>query len=88
MNKDDWSKQICEMHQIEPKLRVISMLHDKFEEFGKELEKLEFKEYTNKRARMGEQQEIETLINEEAFLLAQYLRNEKKVWALRIVNMD
>jgi len=31
------------------------------------------------RVRMGEQQEIETLINEEAFLLAQYLRNEKKV---------
>jgi hypothetical protein len=27
---------------------------------------------------MGEQQEIETLINEEAFLLGQYLRNEKK----------
>jgi len=37
---------------------------------------------------MGEQQEIETLINEEAFLLAQYLRNEKKVWTPRIVNMD
>ena len=48
MNKDDWSKQICELHMIEPKLRVISLLHDKFEEFGKELDKLEFGEYTKK----------------------------------------
>jgi CRISPR/Cas system-associated endonuclease Cas1 len=40
------------------------------------------------RVRMGEQQEIEAFINEEAFLLALYLRNEKKVWTPRIVNMD
>jgi hypothetical protein len=32
---------------------------------------------------MGEQQEIETLINEEALLFAKYLRNEKKDWLLR-----
>ena len=30
------------------------------------------------RVRMGEQQEIETLINEEALLLAMFLRNEKQ----------
>jgi hypothetical protein len=36
---------------------------------------------------MGEQQEIETLINEEAFLLAQYLRDEKQTWIPRIANL-
>lgn len=36
------------------------------------------------RVRMGEQQEIETLINEEALLLGMYLRNEKKEWLSRI----
>jgi hypothetical protein len=38
------------------------------------------------RIRRGEQQEIETLINEEALLFAQYLRNEKQTWIPRIVN--
>jgi hypothetical protein len=33
---------------------------------------------------MGEQQEIETLIDEEALLLAQYLRNEKETWKQRV----
>jgi len=33
---------------------------------------------------MGEQQEIETLISEEALLFAQYLRDEKEKWAPRI----
>jgi CRISPR-associated protein Cas1 len=37
------------------------------------------------RIRRGEQQEIETLINEEALLFAQYLRNEKPSWNPRIV---
>ena len=32
------------------------------------------------RVRMGEQQEIETLINEEALLLAMFLRAERKIW--------
>jgi CRISPR-associated protein Cas1 len=35
------------------------------------------------RIRMGNQQEIETLINEEALLLARYLRNEEKNWKPR-----
>jgi hypothetical protein len=37
------------------------------------------------RIRMGKKQEIETLINEEALLLAMYLRDEKKEWIPRIV---
>jgi hypothetical protein len=37
---------------------------------------------------MGEKQEIETLINEEALLLGMYLRNEKKEWIPRIAVLD
>jgi len=33
---------------------------------------------------MGDKQELETLINEEALLLAMYLRNEKEDWQPRI----
>ena len=40
------------------------------------------------RIRMGEQQEIETLISEEAFLFAAYLRNEKNSWIPRIVKLN
>jgi CRISPR-associated protein Cas1 len=40
-----------------------------------------------RRVRMGEQQEIETLINEEAYLFAQYLRNEKEAWIPRIASL-
>jgi len=37
------------------------------------------------RIRKGKKQEIETLINEEAYLFAEYLRNEKPSWNPRIV---
>ena len=40
------------------------------------------------RVRHGEKQEIESLITEEAFLLAKYLRNERKSWNPRIVNLQ
>jgi CRISPR-associated protein Cas1 len=40
------------------------------------------------RMRHGKRQTIETLINEEALLLAQYLRDEHETWTPRIVNMD
>jgi hypothetical protein len=33
--------------------------------------------------KVGEKQTTETLINEEALLLAKYLRNEKKAWIPR-----
>lgn len=35
----------------------------------------------------GEKQEFETLINEEALLFAQYLRNEKQTWKPRIAEL-
>ena len=37
------------------------------------------------RIRTGKQQEIETLINEEAYLLAKYIRGERENWKPRIV---
>jgi hypothetical protein len=37
---------------------------------------------------MGDRQEIETLIGEEAFLFAAYLRNEKYSWVPRIVKLN
>lgn len=40
------------------------------------------------RIRRGQKQEIETLINEEALLLAQYLRNEEKTWVPRTAKPD
>ena len=37
---------------------------------------------------MGYTQEIETLISEEALLLATYLRNERIEWNPRIIVLD
>ena len=37
---------------------------------------------------MGDQQEIETLINEEAFLLARYIREEKASWIPRVTELE
>jgi CRISPR-associated protein Cas1 len=38
------------------------------------------------RIKVGSRQTIDTLISEEALLLAKYLRNEKKEWVPRIIN--
>jgi CRISPR-associated protein Cas1 len=40
------------------------------------------------RIKRGRRQEIETLINEEALLLASYLRGEKRAWTPRMVKVD
>jgi len=40
------------------------------------------------RINVGKKQSIETLINEEALLLAKFLRNERKKWKPRLVNVD
>jgi len=37
---------------------------------------------------MGEQQEIETLINEEALLFSKYLRDETQIWNPRIARLQ
>ena len=39
------------------------------------------------RVRRGKTQEIESLINEEAFLFAKYLRGERQTWVPRIVDL-
>lgn len=40
------------------------------------------------RIRMGKRQEIETMINEEALLLAKYLRSEIIGWQPRVVDLN
>jgi CRISPR-associated protein Cas1 len=40
------------------------------------------------RIKRGRKQEIETLISEEALLLAEYLRNEKEIWKPRVASLD
>jgi len=39
------------------------------------------------RMRRGKHQEFETLISEEAFLFAKYLRNERQTWVPRIASL-
>jgi len=56
-------------------------------EFTKRIEALFLSKVQVPRIRMGRQQELETLINEECLLLAQYLRNEKPTWNPRIVEL-
>ena len=37
------------------------------------------------RIKVGKKQTVETLINEEVFLFAKYLRNKRRTWIPRIV---
>jgi hypothetical protein len=39
------------------------------------------------RIKHGKRQEIESLLNEEALLLARYLRSEKNEWTLRLPSL-
>jgi len=39
------------------------------------------------RIRHGSKQTLDTLINEEAYLLAKFLRNEKEMWIPRLVSI-
>jgi len=38
------------------------------------------------RIRHGSKQTLDTLINEEAYILARYLRNEKQTWIPRVIS--
>jgi len=40
------------------------------------------------RIKVGKRQTIETLINEEALLLAKYLRDERETWNPRILFLE
>jgi len=40
------------------------------------------------RIKQGSRQSLDTLINEEAYLLAQYLRNEKQPWVPRLATLS
>jgi CRISPR/Cas system-associated endonuclease Cas1 len=55
--------------------------------FMKSLEGYFLKTVNLPRIRMGNRQELETLISEEAMLLAEHLRNEKQTWIPRIASL-
>lgn len=59
----------------------------KNKDFVKKLNKYFVSTIEVPRIRVGKRQEIETLINEEAFLFAKYLRGEKTHWNPRIVDL-
>ncbi len=59
----------------------------KTRDFMKGLDEYFLTEVKIPRYRMGKKQELETLINEEAMLFAKYLRDERKEWNPRIVNL-
>jgi CRISPR-associated protein Cas1 len=60
----------------------------KTRDFMKKLNEYFLTEVKIPRYRIGKKQELETLIGEEAFLLAKYLRDEKPTWNPRIVTLS
>ena len=40
------------------------------------------------RIKVGNKQTLETLISEEALLFAKYLRQERKEWSPRLINLE
>jgi CRISPR-associated protein Cas1 len=61
---------------------------DKNRELVRSFDKYFETKVTVPRIKRGKRQEIETLINEEALLFAQYLRNERRSWNPRIVELS
>ena len=58
------------------------------EDYFKGLNLYFLKELDIPRVNVGKRQEFESVISEEAFLLARYLRNEIPVWTPRIVKAE
>jgi len=93
---DDYVLQFCKMVSIKDlitKIETISndkrakreYLNDsKTREFTKGLNKYFEHVISIPRIRMGDRQSFETLINEECYLFAKHLRNEKADWNPRI----
>jgi len=57
---------------------------EKTKELNQKLNQLFESKVDIPRIRHGKSQTVETLINEEAYLLAKYLRNETSTWKPRI----
>jgi len=58
--------------------------HFKADELIENLDLLFYKMVEIPRMKVGKKQSIETLLNEEALLLAKFLRGERKTWIPRI----
>lgn len=83
--KDFYVKTVTVGHRRAKRMylkeELASQLIDKLHQYSR-------RTVTVPRIRRGERQEIETLINEEALLLAKYLRGEKPAWIPRIVALS
>lgn len=62
--------------------------HEKTKELTEQLNRFFEAKIPISRIRHGSKQQIETLINEEAYLFAKYLRNEKDSWIPRIIHLN
>jgi len=67
------------------KRQVLSM--EKTKELTQKLNRLFESKVDIPRIKYGKRQTVETLINEEAYLLAKYLRNEISTWKPRIASL-
>jgi hypothetical protein len=65
--------------------KKIHLCEYKTNELAENLSKLIRRMVEIPRIKVGNRQTLETLINEEALLLAEYLRSEKEIWNPRIV---
>jgi len=82
MNKRDFAYK-TEKHSNKKGKRQY-LKDDLANEFTNKLNNYFISKVSIPRIKVGAQQEIEKLINEEALLFAKYLRNEKRDWNRRI----
>jgi CRISPR-associated protein Cas1 len=70
-----------------PKYPRLFLKSEKNREFEKRLHGCFDVKVDIPRIRHGSKQTVETLINEEALLFAQYLRNERQIWEPRVIEL-
>jgi CRISP-associated protein Cas1 len=86
LNKKEFELKNAD-YSINKKGKREYLKHRKNEVFIKELSKHFTDIIEVPRINVGKKQEIESLINEEAFLFAKYLRGERNSWVRRVVDL-
>jgi CRISPR/Cas system-associated endonuclease Cas1 len=87
LNRNDFSVK-SEHYSTKRKGKREYLNGSKTKDFVKELNQFFRNKVMIPLIRLGAQEEIETLINEETFLLAKYLRDEKPTWTPIIVSLS
>jgi hypothetical protein len=67
--------------------KIIHLCEYETNDLAEGLNSLFDREVEISRIKYGKKQTLDTLINEEALLLARFLRNEKQTWVPRITNV-